>query len=63
VSGSGVQRELTRNRKVDAAIKNEFITRRRVDELEVRTGELEAYVHFRFNGSLTSRLRWLFLGR
>jgi len=69
MSGSGWQRELTRNRKVEVALNNEALTRERVENLErtvrhnaLRTGEL-------FAGQLVlrrgfwGRLSWLLRGR
>ncbi len=66
MSGSGLLRELTRNRKVDAAIQNEYATRQRVERLEkllaVVFPELErhrALLGLNFWG----RLRWILTGR
>ena len=66
MSGNGVQRELTRNQKVEAALGNELLTRARVDRLETarildvrRVQRLEAMLGRDFRG----RLRWLLFGR
>jgi hypothetical protein len=67
---SGLQRELTKNQKVQAAIENEYVTRQRVEILERQCAAderqveaireaLSGHVHRRFWG----RLRWLLLGR
>lgn len=69
MSGSGPARELTRNRKVDAALQNEYLTRERVTILE---GHAE---HFRWcidqlevgqealKRGFWGRLKWLLTGR
>ena len=66
MSGNGVQRELTRNQKVEAALGNELLTRARVDRLEGsrcvmdrQIRRLEAILGRDFRG----RLRWLLFGR
>lgn len=70
---SGLQRELTKNQKVEAAINNEAITRQRVEKLEsgMKSTQRRFELHderilvlelipFR---SLWGRLRWLVRGR
>lgn len=67
---SGFQRELTRNRKVDAVLNNEFMTRQRVEALErdfirvrERLGKLAQEYQDLSSGSLWRRLCWLWSGR
>ena len=67
---AGFQRELTRNKKVDAALNNEFMTRQRVEALErdvirvrERLGKLAQEYQDLSSGNLWCRLRWLWSGR
>lgn len=73
MSGSGPLRELTRSRKVDAALQNEQVTRQRVETLEQQARNLHQRLKAReqiaqalaaggFRG-LRGRLRWLLTGR
>jgi hypothetical protein len=73
MSGSGPLRELTRSRKVDAALQNELVTRERVGEVERRSINLHTRLkateqHLAALGvsgirGFRSRLRWLLTGR
>lgn len=73
MSGSGPLREMTRNRKVDAALMNERLTRDRVDTLERQATNLHARVKAREQVTAVlsasgirgfwGRLRWLLTGR
>lgn len=73
MSGSGPLREMTRNRKVDAALQNELVTRDRVGTLEYQVFNLHERLKAReqiaqalaargFQG-FWGRLRWLLTGR
>ena len=74
MGGSGLQRELNRTQKVEAALQNEYLTRGRVEKLEAtqrRLGRvldgiseeqiprMQAIIRRRFWG----RLFWLLFGR
>lgn len=68
MSGSSPARELSRSQKVDAAYKNEYLTRQRVEALEDRVLTLEKaqIEHLKIwwgQRTLKGRLRWLFTGR
>ncbi len=66
LSGSGPFREQTRNRRVDAAIQNEYATRQRVDLIERALADVLLAVDRQdsvlYRG-LGGRLRWLVTGR
>ena len=68
MSGSGVQRELTRSKRVEVALWNEQVTRERVEKLEHKERELSARV-FRLEQitaphlNVWYRLRWLITGK
>ena len=63
---SSWQRDLTRNQKVDVALKNEELTRRRVEALERYRLEdlkqMESLLSRHVGMGLIDRLRWLVKG-
>ena len=66
MGGSGWQRELTRTKKVEAAIHNEYQTRQRVEQIEPTIGaliqQMNALLALRHRG-FWGRLKWLVTGK
>ena len=71
MSGSGPLRELNRSRMAEAALKNEYLTRVRVEKLEREVSDLyhlskdcfQEHQGVLGRSSFWGRLRWLLTGR